>query len=306
MLINSATLNAAVVNGAAANVVSLAAFVQTSSNTTAPLDLVKRIGSSTFDTVSSVGDLTNTIPLAGVVALSATGFGTTHQDIPLAGFSAATPNTAAWLGVTKSLLAGGLSDTVNSAPLGDQAFGGGSSFVGSIASVADANLDVIRAVAAKVYCVATATGDLHLDVPIGVLQGTAAISNVMSADLHLYIPIAGSAYSETDAVSGLHATKTMGAYLFTQSSAGGDVHIDKPLGALAGTAAITNTISARLHQIIPLAGFNQSVVGYNVRLLAIDAIDASVTKGSYADVEFVSIYAEAELFYPNHQERLAA
>jgi hypothetical protein len=307
MLINSATLNAAVVNGAAANVTSLAAVVQASSNTAVSLDAVKRLGAAFASTSSIVGGLVNTIPMHSAVSNNVVAEGLTHQTIPLGGSGVCGSIAMVSLGVTKSLSASGPISTINSAPLGEQVFGGGSSFVGSTASVPFAYLDVIRAVAAHVTCQSSASGSLHLDIPIGSLEGVGAITNVIDGSLHLGIPIAGSGIALSEVIGNVYVVKRVAGAVSTGVTATGNIHIDKPLADLESTASITNVLSANLHLDIPLAAAALAAVSTTTRVLVIDAIDISVTAGSYADVEFIEIFiSEAELFYPDEQERLAA
>jgi hypothetical protein len=157
--------------------------------------------SSVSNTISALPHLD--IPIAGAASARGTGVGDPHLDIPIAGSAAARVVIAADLGVIKNV-AGSVRSEVTTQPVNTsvhyridgvgsvESSGVGNPHIdkpltgnahGNAAGVANAKVDYV--IAANVSVLFSIEANLHKTDNLSDLEGTAAVSNVIGADIHI-------------------------------------------------------------------------------------------------------------------------
>lgn len=157
--------------------------------------------SSVSNTITALPHLD--IPIAGVAAARSTGAGDVHLDISIAGSGVARTTVTANLGVIKNV-GGSVYSEVITQPVNTsvhyrvdgvvsvQSVGGGNPHIdkplighaqGNTGGVANAKVDYV--IAANVSVLFSIEADLHKTDNLSDLEGTAAVSNVIGADVHI-------------------------------------------------------------------------------------------------------------------------
>lgn len=232
MILNTAALDTAVVNGSASNTQSLAAQLAAASSVTASLDVVKGIAASALVAASSTGGITDVIPLSGGAFVSSTLSGMTHQDIPIAGSSVSTVGSSGTVVIQFFLAAGSPGSVLDNSALGADLFGGGAPFSSAVSTATGTAL-IVFAATGNLSCQSYAIGALHQDIPVADVAGTASVTNVISAGVHLDVPVAATSTAQQTAAGDVNLTKPVAGAVSAASTSSGGLAVTKNMGATA-------------------------------------------------------------------------
>lgn len=297
MLLNSSSLDTAVLNGAASNTQSLAASVvalcSTSSET---VHVTKNLGFLAVSSSSSSGGIVCSIPLGGNASASVTAApGITHVAYVFEGEAISSASVQAELPMTKLLGAFRSTGGINNTVLGGFVLGDGESFVSAKASSA-ASLLVIRSLIGNTAVVSNSAGGILLNIPLGSLYSAASVSNIVRAEMGLTVNLGASVSS------GVTTYGKAGILYVIQSNVSFEIAVAAALlkidnlRNLDGTGAITNIISAAMHVRKPLGGVVSLSVEQTHNFVVANTIDADKFDGTYSDI-YIG-YAKATALAP--------
>jgi hypothetical protein len=279
--------------------IPLAGSGNSSTTYTADLTKIANLGGVITDRVTSAGAIVDTIPLdtqavssssgtgnvklqvplGGLSSANAYGLGGLHEDIPLAvlaGTAAITNLISAVTSVEFTLksnatVAASMSGSIkNTAPLGTQA-------VAQATGIGYSKVDYI--IAGSAVSESTIVGDIPLIINLQAGVPTNALgSNTLGSSLIGD----GDAFirNQTTMNGAIALIFYESAQLVCQSYAIGSLLDTIPLATLAGTAAISNTISALPHLDIPIAAVGQSQATGVGDVGLIKPIEGSCTAGT--------------------------
>lgn len=298
MLLNSSSLDTAVLNGAASNTQSLAAAaVVLCSTNVETAHITKNLGLSVVSASSSTGGIVCSIPLGGNAASSVSAPpAVTHVAYVFAGSSSFEVAVEASLPMTKLLGAFRSTGGINNSVLGGFVLGDGESFVRA-ESESSANLLVIRALAGNLLTVSNSAAGVLLNIPLGSLYGVGAISNITRAEMGLTVNLGASVSSGVSTYGKAGILYVINADVsFEVAVAAALLKIDN-LRNLDGTGSISNIISAAMHVRKPLGGSIALSVQQTHRFVVANTIDANRFDGTYSDiyVGYASAIASAPL-----------
>jgi hypothetical protein len=297
MLLNSSSLDTAVLNGAASNTQSLAASVVALCSTSAQtVSVTKNLAFLAVSSSSSSGGVVSSIPLGGAALSSASAApAVTHVAYVFAGSSSFDVSVEAALPMTKLLGAFRSTGGINNSVLGGFVLGDGESFV-SAKSSSVASLLVIRSLVGNTAVVSNSAGGILLNIPLGSLYSAASVSNIVRAEMGLTVNLGASVSSGVSTYGKAGILYVINSSVsFEVAVAAALLKIDN-LRNLDGTGAITNIISAAMHVRKPLGGVVELSVQQTHKFVVANTIDANKFDGTYSDV--VIGYATASVVAP--------
>lgn len=286
MLLNSASLDTAVLNGKASDTQSLAASVVAACSTSAQtVAVTKNLGLLVVSSSSATANVNLTKPFAGSAQASAsTAPAVTHVAYVFAGSSLFESSVQAALPMTKLLAAFRATGGMNGGALNSAMLGSGESFV-SAKTDTTSSLLVVRSLAAQAAIISSAAGGIIDVIPLGALHGTSAVSNVIKAEMGLTVNLGAHV------ASGVSTYGKAGILYVVQSNISFRVDaqaamlkIDN-LRNLDGTSAITNIISAAMHVRKPLGGSVGLSVVQRHRFVVANTIESTYHRGTYVDAD---------------------
>jgi hypothetical protein len=286
MLLNSASLDTAVLNGKASDTQSLAASAVVVCSTSAQtVKVTKNLSLTVVSLSSAAANVTLAKPIGGSAQVSANATpAVTHVAYVFAGSSSFVVSAQAELPMTKLLAGFRATGTLNSGALNDSMLGSGQSFV-SAKSESVASLLVIRSLAANAKIVSSAAGGIIDVIPLGALHGTSAVSNIIKAEMGLTVNLGASV------ASGVSTYGKAGILYVVESSVSFDIAVEAALlkidnlRNLDGVGAITNIISAAMHVRKPLGGSVALSVVERHKFVVANTIDATHYRGTFVDVD---------------------
>jgi len=297
MLLNSSSLDTAVLNGAASNTQSLAATAVVLCSTSAQtVSITKNLAFLAVAASSSAGGIVSSIPLGGAAVSSASAApAVTHVAYVFAGSSSFEVSVEAALPMTRLLAAFRSTGGINNSVLGGFVLGDGESFVRA-QSNASANLLVIRTLAGNLLSVSNSAAGVLLNIPLGSLYGVGAVSNIIKAEMGLTVNLGASISSGVSTYGKAGILYVINSSVsFEVAVAAALLKIDN-LRNLDGTGAITNIISAAMHVRKPLGGVVELSVQQTHKFVVANTIDANKFDGTYSDA--VIGYATASVVAP--------
>ena len=310
MLLNTAALDTAVLNGAAANTQSLAAGISAACSVTAGLSKSDNLAASLSVVSSSSGGLTNQQPIASSISVASSASGLTTDTIPLG----ASVGTAAY-GIAA------LYDTIPLAALVGTA---------AVSNIVKADTSVAYQFDSSISVASAVTGNARANWVIGgqaqsqaiasgydlvnyVIAGASSVSTQVTGDMPLTIALTAGKPSNTVGDSTLGSFALNGGESFTkagstatgtaiivfaasaqiscQSYAIGALYDTIPLADLVGTGALSNIINGDLGLTVNLGGTANATsattadvnlvhqIASSISVSATDAATASVVKG---------------------------
>lgn len=298
MLLNSSSLDTAVLNGAASNTQSLAAAaVVLCSTSVQTVNITKNMAFLAVVQSSSSGGIVSSIPLGGAALSNASAPpAVTHVAYVFAGSSSFEVAVEAALPMTKLLGAFRSTGGINNSVLGGFVLGDGESFVRS-ESKSSANLLVVRALAGNLLTVSNSAAGVLLNIPLGSLYGVGSISNIVKAEMGLTVNLGASVSSGVSTYGKAGILYVINSSVsFEVAVAAALLKIDN-LRNLDGTGSISNIISAAMHVRKPLGGSVALSVEQTHEFVVANTIDADKFGGTYSDiyVGYATAIASAQL-----------
>ena len=297
MLLNSASLDTAVLNGKASDTQSLAASAVMACSTSAQtVAVTKNLSLTVASTSAASANVTLAKPIAGIAQSEVSAApAVTHVAYVFAGSSSFMVTAQAELPMTKLLAGFRATGGLNSGALNSSMLGSGDSFT-SAKSESAASLLVIRSLAASVQIVSSSAGGIIDVIPLGALHGTGAVSNIIRAEMGLTVNLGASV------ASGVSTYGKAGILYVVQSSVSFQVAVEAALlkidnlRNLDGVGAITNIITAAMHVRKPLAGSVALSVVQQHKFVVANTIEATYYRGTYVDVDDGFIFVDSGYF----------
>jgi len=214
-------------------------------------------------------------------------------DYVVSGLGSVDVSTSGDIPLTIPLIAGRPNNTVGGSTLGGFALNSGESFV-KAGSTATGTPLIVFAASAQITCQSYAIGALYDTIPLADLESTGSISNVISADVALVKPIAGSCSSSSSSSADLLLIHEIDSSIATSSSALASVAVTKNFVAsvsatsyaapadtsvayvIASDAQVSSSATAGVSLVKPIGGLSSSNVSTTANTSVHYVVSASV------------------------------